>query len=473
MPDALNGTFEVCTQFLNTLVERGEYELARKLAPVIGHHSREQNPAVTDFVSKTLLTARAPEEALIWAKKTQALAPAHPIAQLQLAKCLLANCQELEAEKLIRNLIRSLPQETFLYLELSTVLHLQGRFTEAKEILEKLYRELPIENPFRASAYFALHWHWMQEGRFREAMKAFLSPNKTPDWKFPKGPRPELKAGDDVRGKRVLVIHEAGGAGDEIINLRFARQLHERGARVFWKTNHGFQTLFSRAPGIERVVDSRDLETLEFDLWAATGSLSETLELDLKDLSRKPYLEAHPEFVNKWSRKIPDHGRLRVGLRWEGNMGAETEVLRAVPFDDLRKLLAIPGVDFYSLQRDTGVTDLRPSDPVIDLSEELQSWEDTAAAIYHLDLVITNCTSIAHLSGALGKKTWVYTPLRCFYIWALPSDDSPWYRDVTLFRQSRRREWADATHRIKLRLEETFSAGTRSRSIPTFEPSSL
>jgi hypothetical protein len=216
-----------------------------------------------------------------------------------------------------------------------------------------------------------------------------------------------------------------------------------------------------------------DPNVIDFDYWIGTGDLVKFLDFDLPDVSREPYLFAEPSHLEKWSRLIPNRGKLRVGLRWQGTMATELDMHRSVPFAEYRKLFDLSGVEFYSIQRDGGLEEILPSDPVTDLSAELKTWEDAAAAIQSLDLVITNCTSIAHLSGALGKKTWLYTPVGCFYVWAPPGDTAHWYRDVRLFRQKRRRQWAEVTQTVREALESslTRSVGTSSKSIPTFLPS--
>ena len=47
---------------------------------------------------------------------------------------------------------------------------------------------------------------------------------------------------------------------------------------------------------------------------------------------------------------------------------------------------------------------------LLDLSDSLRDFADTAAAIMALDLVIAVDTSVAHLAGALGRPVWTLLP---------------------------------------------------------------
>jgi ADP-heptose:LPS heptosyltransferase len=74
---------------------------------------------------------------------------------------------------------------------------------------------------------------------------------------------------------------------------------------------------------------------------------------------------------------------------------------------------------------------------------------ETAAVLSNLDLVITADTSIAHLAGALGVQTWIPISAVPEWRWLLNRDDTPWYRNARLFRQSARGKWSDVFERIR------------------------
>ena len=86
---------------------------------------------------------------------------------------------------------------------------------------------------------------------------------------------------------------------------------------------------------------------------------------------------------------------------------------------------------------------------VIDLTEHLSDFIETAALIACLDLVVTVDTSVAHLAAALGRPTWILLPYTPDYRWLLGRDDSPWYPSVRLFRQDESRDYANVLARVR------------------------
>jgi ADP-heptose:LPS heptosyltransferase len=95
-----------------------------------------------------------------------------------------------------------------------------------------------------------------------------------------------------------------------------------------------------------------------------------------------------------------------------------------------------------------------------DYTAEFASFDDTAAFVGALDLVITVCTSAAHLSGALGQRTWVLLDVNPHWVWLLDRRDSPWYPSATLYRQPRFGQWEPALEAVARDLK-ALAAGHR------------
>jgi ADP-heptose:LPS heptosyltransferase len=83
-----------------------------------------------------------------------------------------------------------------------------------------------------------------------------------------------------------------------------------------------------------------------------------------------------------------------------------------------------------------------------DYTAEFANFDDTAAFVSALDLVITVCTSVAHLSGALGQRTWVLLDVNPHWVWLLDRPDSPWYPSATLYRQPQFGQWDPALEAV-------------------------
>jgi ADP-heptose:LPS heptosyltransferase len=89
---------------------------------------------------------------------------------------------------------------------------------------------------------------------------------------------------------------------------------------------------------------------------------------------------------------------------------------------------------------------------VTTLAPQLGDFSDTAAAMMHLDLVISVDTSVAHLAGALGRPCWVLLPYAPDWRWLLERTDSPWYPTARLFRQPQPGDWATPLEQVARQL---------------------
>jgi ADP-heptose:LPS heptosyltransferase len=108
-------------------------------------------------------------------------------------------------------------------------------------------------------------------------------------------------------------------------------------------------------------------------------------------------------------------------------------------------------VAFYSLQPGAGA-DVAAAHaaglPITNHTAEFATFDDTAAFVGALDLVITVCTSAAHLSGAIGQRTWVLLDVNPHWVWLLDRGDSPWYPSATLYRQPQFGQWEPALEAV-------------------------
>ncbi|RJQ56857.1 MAG: hypothetical protein C4526_00745 [Nitrospiraceae bacterium] len=129
-----------------------------------------------------------------------------------------------------------------------------------------------------------------------------------------------------------------------------------------------------------------------------------------------------------------------------------------MPLRHFYPLCSLPNVKVYSLQKGHGIEQLNdlPDDiEIVNLGETFNDFSDTAAAIENLDMMITVDTAIGHLSGALGKKTWILLPSHAEWRWHLDMDYSPWYEDVRLFRhkETGKKDWEEMMERVKRQVE--------------------
>jgi hypothetical protein len=221
--------------------------------------------------------------------------------------------------------------------------------------------------------------------------------------------------------------------------------LAERGARVILSVPNPAVSLLSGLPGISQCVSSSAPARPAFDFHCPIGSLPLAFRTELETIPASiPYLPfPASNRMQVWQDRLGPHDKLRVGLVWSGNPEHKNDHNRS---SSLRAFSAMLDVDatFFSLQKDPRPDDtavLRHRSDIVDFTADLTDFAETAALISCLDLAITVDTSVAHLSGALGRPTWILLPYTPDWRWLLDRDDSPWYPTARLFRQSETREY--------------------------------
>ena len=197
----------------------------------------------------------------------------------------------------------------------------------------------------------------------------------------------------------------------------------------------------------------------DFDLQCPLLSLPLAFGTQLDTIpGATPYLSAPASKRRTWHDRLGDHEKCRIGLVWAGNLITPIDRQRSIEFDRLAPLFQATDCVFYSLQKgDAAVRQLRNSpfrQRVVDWTDELHDFSDTAALIENLDLVITVDTSVAHLAGALGKPFWLLNRYNTCWRWLLDREDSPWYPTARLFRQDNSRDWTDVVARVQAALRD-------------------
>jgi hypothetical protein len=154
---------------------------------------------------------------------------------------------------------------------------------------------------------------------------------------------------------------------------------------------------------------------------------------------------------NKESKFIKQNSDIKIGFNFAGNSKHLNDHNRSMSFDNFKPLFAIKNTSYYSFHIDEQKKMVQECelDNVIDLSERINNFNDTAVLLKEMDLVITIDSSLAHLAGSLGVKTWVMLSKVPDWRWMLDRSDSPWYPTIRLFRQEELKDWDSVISEIK------------------------
>jgi Flp pilus assembly protein TadD len=266
-----------------------------------------------------------------------------------------------------------------------------------------------------------------------------------------------------VAGKRLL-LHAEQGLGDTLQFCRYAPLVAALGAQVVLEVQPPLQQIMSTLQGVSEVIAQGD-ERPPFDLQCPLMSLPRAFGTTIETIPAEiPYLASDPTRVAQWRERLVHHTGRRIGLVWAGNPRRDdaeshsVDLRRSLPLSAFRSLATLADTVFVSLQKGEPARQVRAlSDrlPVIDWSDDLVDFADTAALVQALDLVIGVDTSVVHLAGALGKPVWVLNRFDRCWRWLQDRTDTPWYPAMRLFTQPAPGCWAP----VMAELREALSRG--------------
>jgi tetratricopeptide (TPR) repeat protein len=255
-----------------------------------------------------------------------------------------------------------------------------------------------------------------------------------------------------VPGERLLVMNDHG-LGDTLQFSRYAMLAARAGVEVTFLCPAKLHRLFAAYEGV-RLIETLDASE-SFDAQIAVSSMPRAFGTRLTTIpAPAPYLKAEPALQAKWAERIGAHG-FKIGVSWQGNPNPEADIGRSFPLAALAPLAATPNVRLISLQKGAGTEQLAALPPGMvvetlgdDFDDGPDAFVDTAAAMAHLDLIVTCDTSIAHLAGALGRPVWTALKNVAEWRWLRERGDSPWYPSMRLFRQKERGDWNELCARM-------------------------
>jgi tetratricopeptide (TPR) repeat protein len=256
---------------------------------------------------------------------------------------------------------------------------------------------------------------------------------------------------------RTLLLHAEQGHGDTLQFCRYVAPLAAQGARIILEVQAPLAPLLARLEGVSQLI-VRGTALPSFDYHCPLLSLPLACHTELRTIpSGKRYLSAEPERIDRWRGRLGLRAQPRIGLAWSGSTTHNNDRQRSIALAQWLPHLPA-GFQYVSLQKELRAPDAEAlaGSKIMTWAEELRDFADTAALSECMDLVISVDTSVAHLSAALGKSTWILLPYVPDWRWLLHRCDSPWYPSVTLYRQTRIGDWEAVLRQIGAALTRAF-----------------
>jgi len=364
---------------------------------------------------------------------------------------LIAASQFAQAEALVRPHLASGSGPIALWQLLVEAIRPQGKIAETRTIQEMIVATTPgdytqrfnLSETLLLSGDFERGWREYHHRYHMAHTDSLRRRMQLPRWD-----------GRPMQGK-TLLIHDEQGFGDTFQFLRMVQWARERsGARIILEVKSEVLSLAKACAGYDEILTHGSLPPV-FDMHCELMSLPMVLGLKLSDLPGPlPYLRADPVRVERWKQRLADLPRPWVALVWAGRPTHNNDKNRSMSLAQLVPLATVPA-SFIAIQKGPAAEQAATAhegtssfSSLTSLSDEIVDFADTAAILSVADVLISVDSSPVHLAGALGREAWVMLPMVPDWRWLLDRDDTPWYPNMKLFRQTQPGDWSGVIARL-------------------------
>lgn len=352
------------------------------------------------------------------------------------------------------------PKRSTFHGNLGVFLGASGQFESARHHLEEASRI----NPENLSPQWDLALLNLRTGNWKEGLAGYDIRRAHKGSKFyPDLPAP-LWRGEPLDGKTIYIQAEQG-IGDRILFSRYLAWmketwptanilvcLYDAMTNPFWEFRHIVTLLPHGVPWPDNL-----------DYGAYICSLPEMHGTTLDHVPPDPGLLKKRVMIQKANTKLnlptPDLPSVKVGICWTGNPEQTRNLDRSVPLEMMLQLTEDPRLVFYGFQCSPGNADLKrlaATDLICDLSAEIEAegWVGTGMALMEMDVLVSVCTSVVHMAGAIGVPCWTLLCADPYWIWSREGTTTPWYPGMRLFRQRKLGEWRPVLDEVRSELSK-------------------
>lgn len=419
------------------LLSLGKPDTALEAAETFAREA-PNDPQLLYLIGSLAYQARRFERVLEVGQALTGLGHADAIVRLHMARALLYLKRAPEALPLLCTLAAEHPQDPDYTLMLAQCLMALGQWEESRPLLDGVPHEV-------RGWHLIMGSHLVHEGAVAQGFNLFAKERGLYPLAHSLGLDPEkiVRADTDIAGKTVLLLLE-GGYGDEIFGSRMAHILRSRGAHVLPVVSPRMYELARYNMYLEGAVTRAEAAHIPHDYYIPALLCMGFFDINDSSDCRFPYIEAPMEEQARVAPALDAfaRGRRKIGIHWQGNLEFDYLEQKSLPAETMLHFGDAGAL--YNLQRNPGTNALPADAPVYSTEEDEASWIHTAATVACMDVVITNDTALAHLSGAMGKRTLLLLPHTPHIYWLAPGGTSVWYPSVQLYRAPRYGDWQGA-----------------------------
>ncbi len=341
----------------------------------------------------------------------------------------LLYCNEEYAQECYKKAIESHDNKAFYHLAVS--LQKVGKYKEAEQYYKKAIEYYPNDENAKSS----LGCLYLTQKQLDKAFEYFNQVKPPEELSYMKNFNSKEEGG-------TLLVYGDQGLGDCIMNARFLPLLKKRFSKVFVNIREPLFDIMQRSfPDIEFI--TKGMNSINHDSSMFLGYAQYYLGVDFGHIPfSEGYLKVDEQKAKSYKDQYFLNDKLKIGLCWKaGDMRIRSAIHRTINIDYFKSLLELDNVEFYSFQKGDIFNSIEKYPQIVDLSNSFKTFDDTAAAMKNLDLMISVDTSNIHLAGALGVKSILLLPYCSDWRWFDNTSKTEWYDSVDIIKQNGRQDW--------------------------------
>jgi len=346
--------------------------------------------------------------------------------------------------------------------------HAYGRSGEINKAIYFYNKALEL-NPNAASSKMNLAMTYLISGDFTRGWELYNERFKVSEVKLV-GPKPLCKQWQDENLDSItdILFYSEQGMGDTLQFMRYAKAFKAKGINVAIAAQPKLHQIIQEANIFSAILTPKQASKIQNGLWVPLLSVPKFLNISPDNpITNEPYLRTKPDLVIKWRDLLSTERMPIIGINWQGNPKAEKTGLkgRSLALERFSTIASNGNIKLLSLQKGFGSEQLQTcsfkSSFVRCQDKVNETWDflETAAIIANCDLIITSDTSVAHLAGGMGKRTWLLLKKVPDWRWGLGSESTFWYPSMKLFRQTTLGDWDTVLEKVAKDLLLEFPSG--------------
>jgi len=388
--------------------------------------------------------------------RAKKLAPNFYDLHLNIASVLIEKEKYDKALKLFKKLLDKNPNDTRILNNLGSIYKAKGNFKKSLIFYKKAIKQDSNNMLSRWNlSYCSLYKFDFKNGWMNYNLRWKMKNKTPPEYKLDKPVWDGFSIG-------TVLIYPEQGIGDQILFSRCINYFQNKKNKFIFSTDKKLMTLFKSSFPKIKVVEHT--ENIKSDFCIGLGDLPKFCIKDIKSLNdlSKPYLFPMNSFNQNKINVLKRN--LLCGLSWN-SVNGDVGKNKSISLEQLKDIISLPKINFIDLQYSDTQDEINHFSKKYNINiltnQKIDNFNDMnalALQIQECDFIITISNSTAHLSGALGKKTFLMAPKGKgkYWYWSQKKNMCLWYPSVEVFQQKKRGVWDEVIEEIKSRITQSY-----------------